>query len=509
MNKITRTLIVFTIGLSLGGGATHLAHKLPTIDAEPELSQSQNSSEPLYWVAPMDPNFRKDSPGKSPMGMNLIPVYNSASTKESSGTIKISPEVINNLGVRTTLIKQNTLINDIKTVGYVNYDGNKLSHIHSRTEGWVETLYVKSSGEQVHAGQALYSLYSPTLVNAQEEFLLALSRGNKRLIQAADDRLKALQIPPYILKQLKQHQKVSQTIIFFAPHSGVVDRLHIREGFFVKPSQTIMSIGSLDEVWVEAEVFERQAPLVQPGAPVTMTLNYLPGQTWRGAVDYVYPVVNATNRTVKVRMRFINDSGALKPNMFAEVLIHGNKNSQTLVAPKEALIRTGAMNRLVLALGQGRFRSVVVKTGRFDSDNIEILSGAKEGDRVVTSAQFLLDSESSKFSDFQRMEEPSHTQESSLQESPQQESADVEGIINSIALEERIINISHGAIQKWKHPVMSMDFKVDDALNLSALKVGMKVHISFIIRDGIFLVTHITPQNKHTTSNVQTNGDQR
>jgi Cu(I)/Ag(I) efflux system membrane fusion protein len=492
MNNTVRSIVFLSIGLLVGSGVTTLLD----LSQEDQPSNQTSEKNPLYWVAPMDPNYRRDEPGKSPMGMPLVPVYQNDSSGSAAGTVKISPEVINNLGVRTGLIERKPLVNDIKTVGYVGYDENTLIHIHPRTEGWIETLYVKSSGEKVNAGQALYSLYSPTLVNAQEELLLALERGNQRLIRAAEDRLKALQLPEYAIKQLKKRKRVSQTIIFFAPNDGVVDQLNVREGFFIKPSQSIMSIGSLDEVWVEAEVFERQAPLVQPNAPVTMTLNYLPGSTWRGAVDYVYPVVNKKNRTVKVRMRFINKSGELKPNMFAEVVIHGSKQSDTLIAPKEALIRTGAMNRLVLALGQGRFKSVVVKTGRFDDNNIEILSGVEAGDKVVTSAQFLIDSESSKSSDFSRMEEP---QKNSKKELP--ESAEVEGTINSISMEERIVNISHGAIQKWKHPVMSMDFKLDESLSMEELKVGMRVHFSFVIRDGFFLVTQLDPLKTTSKNN--------
>lgn len=488
MNKTTHSIMLLSIGLIIGGGMATLLDFLPENQPAHQASTPSKEKNLLYWVAPMDPNYRRDEPGKSPMGMDLIPVYQDDSDNSSAGTVKISPEVINNLGVRTALIERKPLVNDIKTVGYVAYDENTLIHIHPRTEGWIETLYVKSSGEKVNAGQALYSLYSPTLVNAQEELLLALDRGNQRLIRAAEDRLKALQLPEYAIKQLKQRKRVSQTIIFFAPNTGVVDHLNVREGIFIKPSQSIMSIGSLDEVWVEAEVFERQAPLVQPGAPVTMTLNYLPGSTWRGAVDYVYPVVNKKNRTVKVRMRFINESGELKPNMFAEVVIHGSKQNNALLAPKEALIRTGTMNRLVLSLDEGRFKSVVVKTGRFDDNNIEILSGVEAGDKVVTSAQFLIDSESSKSSDFSRMEEP-HPHKK--KERP--ESAEVEGTINSISMAERTVNISHGAIQKWKHPVMSMDFKLDETLNMEELKVGMKVHFSFVIRDGFFLVTRIDP----------------
>ena len=403
MNKTTRSILFLILGVFIGSGLTVWLDFSPKNQPDNQTSTSSKGKTPRYWVAPMDANYRRDKPGKSPMGMDLVPVYNE---ETSAGTVKISPEVINNLGVRTALIERKPLVNNIKTVGYVGYNEETLIHIHPRTEGWIETLYIKSSGEKVNAGQALYSLYSPTLVNAQEELLLALERGNKRLIKASEDRLNALQLPEYAIKQLKKRKRVSQTIIFFAPISGVVDHLNVREGFFIKPSQNIMSIGSLDEVWVEAEVFERQAPLVQAGAPVTMTLNYLPGSTWRGVVDYIYPIVNEKNRTVKVRMRFINKSGELKPNMFAEVLIHGSKQNNFLLAPKEALIRTGTMNRLVLALGNGRFKSVVVKTGRFDDNNIEILDGVKAGDRIVTSAQFLIDSESSKTSDFNRMEEP-------------------------------------------------------------------------------------------------------
>lgn len=489
MNKVTSSIALVALGLVMGSGLTLLMDVSPlkkVQDKNTESAKSGEGKEPLYWVAPMDPNYRSDQPGKSPMGMELVPVYKQESGS-TAGTVKISPEVVNNLGVRTARIERKPLVSNIKTVGYVRYDENSLININPRTEGWIETLYVKSTGEMVSAGQPLYSLYSPTLVNAQEELLLALERNNKRLILAAEERLKALQVPDYAITQLKKTRHVSQTITFFAPNSGVVDHLKVREGFFISPSQTIMSIGSLDEVWVDAEVFERQAPFVQPDAPVTMTLNYLPGNTWHGAVDYIYPIVDEKNRTIRVRMRFINKSGELKPNMFAEILIHGGKQkNDSLLAPKEALIRTGTMNRLVLALGDGRFKSVVVKTGRSDDNNIEILSGVEEGDSIVTSAQFLIDSESSKLSEFSRMEEPQPISEKELPES-----AEVEGTINSISLEERIVNISHGAIQKWKHPVMSMDFKLADSLDIENLKVGMKVHLDFVIRDGFFLVTRI------------------
>ena len=298
---VTITIIFFTVfdfskGTSSDGGAAMDSEKTP-----------------LYWVAPMDANYKRDKPGKSPMGMDLIPVYEeSGSSSAGPGAIKISPEIVNNLGVRTAMAKKKALQTEIKTVGYVQYDEDLLVHIHPRVEGWVEKLYVKAEGDPVKKGQALYEIYSPALVNAQEELLLAIERKNKRLVKAAEERLTALQIPRIAIERLKKTKQVSQNITFFAPQNGVVDNLNIRQGFFVKPGTTLMSIGDLEQVWVEAEIFERQAPFVKTGTPVTMSLGYLPGEKWQGRVDYIYPTLNPKTRTVKVRLRFKNRNDLLK-----------------------------------------------------------------------------------------------------------------------------------------------------------------------------------------------------
>ena len=369
--------------------------------------QTSKQTKPLYWVAPMDANYRKDKPGKSPMGMDLVAVYaekTSAQLTNSPGTIKISSAVINNLGVRTANAVYGHLKNTIDTVGYVQYDEDRLVHIHPRVEGWIEKLYLKAAGETVQEGQALYDIYSPALVNAQEEFLLALQRNNKRLVTAARARLLALQLPAPAIKNLQINKKISQTVTFFAPQAGVISTLNIREGFYVKPGTTIMSIANLEEVWVEAEVFERQAAQVKTNNPITMTLDYLPGKQWQGKIDYIYPTLDAKTRTLKVRLRFNNENGELKPNMFAQIRIHLSSDEAALLIPKQALIRTGSQDRVVLALGDGRFKSIVVHTGRFADEQVEILGGLEEGESVVSSAQFLLDSESSKTSDFLRMQ---------------------------------------------------------------------------------------------------------
>ena len=250
----------------------------------------------------------------------------------------------------------------------------------------------------------MYSLYSPQLVNAQEELVLALNRSNPRLVQAAEDRLRALQIDAAVISRLKRGRKVQQTLTFYAPQSGVVDKLNIREGFFVQPGTTLMSVGNLSEVWVEAEFFERQAAQLQANLPATVTLDYFPGKQWQGEVDYVYPVLDPETRTVRARVRLDNADGLLKPNMFARVTIHADSADDVLVIPREAVIRTGEQDRVVLALGEGRFKSIAVSIGRIDDQYAEVTEGLKQGERLVTSAQFLLDSESSKSSDFKRMD---------------------------------------------------------------------------------------------------------
>ncbi|MGO2277122.1 efflux RND transporter periplasmic adaptor subunit, partial [Pseudoalteromonas nigrifaciens] len=442
------TNLKLLIAAVVGGGVTALV--LSLMPASNTDIKASTEKQPLYWVAPMDSNYRRDEPGLSPMGMDLVPVYDeapgSSSNLDGPGAVTISPAVVNNLGVRIAKVQYKALQNEVKTVGYVQYNQDQLIHIHPRVEGWLETLYIKAAGDSVEQGEPLYTLYSPQLVNAQEEFLLALNRNNQVLIRAAKARLKSLNISDDFVERLQKSKQVMQNITFYAIQSGVVEELNVREGFYVNPGTTMMSIGKLDEVWVEAQVFERQAELIKIGQPVSMTLDYLSGQSWQGKVDYIYPTLDAKNRTLRVRLRFNNEGHKLKPNMFAQVNIHTQANKAQLVVPKEAVIRTGNQNRVVVALGEGRFKSVAVEMGRSDSKNTAILSGIMADDDVVVSAQFLLDSESSKSSDFKRMQAPQAVS-----------SVWSEGIVNSIMAEHRMVNISHEPIAELDWPSMTMD----------------------------------------------------
>jgi Cu(I)/Ag(I) efflux system membrane fusion protein len=450
-------------------------------------SATNDSDKPLYWVAPMDPNYRRDAAGKSPMGMDLVPVFAKGKNgdEDSPGTIEISPEVVNSLGVRTGKVVLDHLQPEIRTVGYLQYNQDSIVHIHPRVEGWVENSFVNTVGAPVEQGQRLYTLYSPALVNAQEELLFGLKRDDQRLIQAAEQRLLALQISDAVIRQLKRDRQVSQTVTFYAPASGVVEELNIREGLYVKPGMTLMSIANLDEIWIEAEVFERQASLVKVGLPVEVDLDFLPGDVRQGKVDYIYPSLNAQTRTLRVRVRLDNSDSALKPNMFAELRILASDQNERLLIPKEALIRGGQQNRVVLALGEGRFKSLAVKTGQSDNQRVEILDGLIEGEKIVTSAQFLLDSESSKSSDFtridatdgQQLEKPAVSQDAQKATAEIPGKVWVEAIVNSVDINAMKLNAQHGPIPEWSWPLMQMDFKLTEWMNAGDIPTGQSLQL--------------------------------
>ena len=406
MANFVRPLGFILLGGIAGAGAAYwLASETAMAPVSPDATSAKK--EPLYWVSPMNASFRSDKPGKSPMGMDLVPVYeDSASADDTPGTVRIAPNIVNNLGVRTDEAVKGQLPSNIITVGYVQYNEDELYHLHPRVEGWIEKLYVKAEGDPVEKGKPVYTLYSPTLVNAQEELLLALDRKNPRLIRAAEERLSSLNVSDRLIRTLRQTRDVQRTITFYAPASGVIDVLNVREGAFVKPGDKVVSIGSLDEVWVIGEVFESQLWAISAGDPVEMTLDYMPGRSWMGSVDYVYPEINLETRTAQVRMRFDNADGMLQPGMFASVDIQGDPSERRTLVPRESVIRTGQTDRVVLALEEGAFKSVNVTTGRVGDKYAEVLEGVVPGDRVVVSAQFLIDSESSKTSDFRRMSTP-------------------------------------------------------------------------------------------------------
>jgi len=346
-----------------------------------------------YWVAPMDANYRRDEPGKSPMGMDLVPVYEE--TGDDAGAVTISPAMVQNLGVRTAMTERGRLGRMIDTVGYVSFDESLIGHIHLRIEGWIEKLYVTNEGERVKMGDPLFELYSPTLVNAQEEYLEALKSKNQRLIRSSRDRLTSLDISSDQIDKLRKTRKVKQHVTFRAPQDGIVTSLNTPQGMFVKPATRIMSLVDLSKVWVQVEVFEQQVGWVKQGQPAEISLSFLPGQTWQGDVVYVYPELDKKTRTLRVRLQFDNPDESLKPNMYVNVKLYSGIKQDALFVPREAIINSGRMTRVLVAKEGGKFYAREVKTGIESGEYTEILDGLQEGEKVVISGQFLIDSEAS------------------------------------------------------------------------------------------------------------------
>jgi len=355
----------------------------------------------LYWVAPMDPNYRRDKPGKSPMGMDLVPVY--ADKTGDAATVRIDPVMVQNLGVRTARVERGKLWRQINTVGYVAFDERKLSHVHLRTDGWIEKLNVKSDGEQIRKGDVLFELYSRELVNAQEEYIQALRGSNDYLKRASRDRLEALGMSGSQIRQVARDRRASQRVRILASQDGVVDGLNVREGMYVKPATEVLTLADLSSVWLLVDVFERQSDWVAVGQPAEVRLGYLPGRVWAGEVEFVYPTIDPKTRTLQARLRFDNPDDALKPDMYANVRIYAGPREDVLSIPRQALIKTGEAQRVIVALGKGSFRAQQVVAGMESGDFVEIISGLNEGDRVVTSGQFLIDSEASLRASFSRM----------------------------------------------------------------------------------------------------------
>ena len=361
-----------------------------------------------YWVSPMDPGYIRDKPGKAPCGMDLVPVYESAG-EEAPGTIKINPATVQSMGVTTTKVEVRPLSRLTLTVGMVTFDERNLNVITTKMDGWVERLYVRATGDPIHRGQNLLSIYSPELVTTQNEYLLALNNlkslqksgfpeleeGARRLLAAARQRLKYWDIPDSQIAALEETGEVKKTLTLVSPVNGIVTKREVTQGMFVKAGMPALEVADLSTIWVDADIYQYELPWIKVGQMVTMTLDYLPGETFQGRIDYIYPYMKEATRTARVRLRFPNPNYRLKPDMFAQVKIQSPVTHSAVVVPSDAVLDTGLKQHVFIALGQGRFEPREVKLGVLGNDGMrEVLSGLKGGEEVVTSAQFMLDSES-------------------------------------------------------------------------------------------------------------------
>ncbi len=430
---------------------------------------------PLYWIDPMEPNIHYDRPGKSRMGMDVVPVYADDDNKSGAPSIKINPAVINNLGVRTAPVVQGELARQIETVGFVDANENAITHIHTYADGWIEKLIVKTTGETVKKGELLFRFYSPMLVNAQAEYLIALDSNNSNIVRASEQKLSSLGISATQISQLKKTKKSARLVDVFSPQNGVVTTLNVREGNRITAETDVMTITDLATIWILVEVYESEAPWVKVGQTAEATLPYLPDKIWRGQVEYVYPTIDQKTRTLKLRLRFENPEGTLKPNMYANIRLAVTPKPNTLSIPIEALIRTENNDRVIVDLGDGRFEPRIVKTGIETSEQVEILSGLKPGEKVVTSAQFLIDSEANLKGALDRLQSNAQASATSTQ-AEEKNSVMGQGIVKAIDKSKHLLTIQHQPISALGWPAMTMNFQVQSDVSIDALKENQEIH---------------------------------
>lgn len=473
MKRIFMIVALLVVGVGIGFAAAWVLNSMQGSEATGEKSAEK---EILYWVAPMDSNYRRDGPGQSPMGMDLVPVY-AGGEDLSEDEVQINPLVEQNMGIRTSAVKKGTLDRKIQAVGYVEYDENALHHVHTRVEGWIEKLSVKDTGDPVTEGQVLFEIYSPELVNAQEEYLLAKSNKNQDMLEAAAGRLEALGLSSEQIQELYESETTSQRVRVFAKSDGVVGMLGVREGTHVTPATHTMSIAELDKVWIVAEILERQSSYVEVGQKVEFELEANPGRTYKGSVDYIYPELDPTTRSLQVRIMFETNNEVLRPNMFARVTILVEGSESVLHIPSEAVIRGGLADRVVLAADSSIYRSVPVVVGMEVDARIQILDGLKEGDSIVTSGQFLIDSESNIEVAIARYEEEK-------KEAEKPTNVTVSATIRDFDHEDKRLRVKHGKIPEWKWGAMTMFLPVAEESLMDGLEKGQEVILELEQKPG-------------------------
>jgi len=363
----------------------------------------------LYWYDPMHPQYKTDKPGTAPdCGMDLVPKYADEQTANmASGAVMISAAKQQLIGVRTIEAKREILVREVRTTAQITADETKIAHVHVKINGFIEQVFVDYIGQMVKKGQPLFTIYSPDLVSTQEEYLIAkrgekalgtspfaeVAQGSQSLLRSTRERLKLWDISDDQIKKLDETGEVSRTLTFYSPITGFVTDRKAFPQTSVTPDTELYTVSDFSTVWVNADVFEYEAPFVKVGQHAEMQLSYYPGKTWNGHVSFIYPTVDPTTRTVKVRMEFPNPDFTLKPQMFADVDLKINYGNQIIV-PQEAVLDSGKEQRVFVAKGDGYFEPHAVTTGAKLDGKVVVLSGLKTGETVVSSGNFLVDSES-------------------------------------------------------------------------------------------------------------------
>ena len=450
-----RAALVLLVAVLAAGGGYWFA--MQRMDHAP-VQAAQSERKVLYWYDPMYPQQKFDKPGKSPfMDMQLVPKY-ADEAEQSPGTVAISPQVVQNLGVRIAEAQRGSLEQRFEAVGSVAYNERGVVQLQARASGFVEKLHARAPLDAVKQGQPLIEILFPEWAGAQEEYLL-LRKGDPALAQAARQRLLLLGMSEREIAVVERDGKPQPRMTLTSPISGVIAELGVREGMTVTPGATLFRIVDLGTVWVNAEIPEAQGAVVRPGAGVEARVAAYPGSVFKGRVGAILPEVNAATRTLRARVELANPEGRLKPGMFATLAFASPPNPSVLV-PSEAVIRTGSRDVVIVALGEGKFRATEVEAGGEGGGQTAIRRGLQPGDKVVLSGQFLIDSEASLTSSIARLEETKPMLHKGR------------GKILEVDAKAGRLEMDHEPIASLQWPSMTMGFAVADRKALAQLKPG-------------------------------------
>jgi Cu(I)/Ag(I) efflux system membrane fusion protein/cobalt-zinc-cadmium efflux system membrane fusion protein len=354
----------------------------------------------IYWRAPMNPNEVYDAPGKSQMGMDLVPVYEDEGG--ASGVVTVDGSVLQSMNVKMEFVKSKNLSSVIYTNGNLQTDERKEFALSTKFDGWIQKLYINFTGQKVTKGQKLVDIYSPKLVAAQQELITAVNYesalgdiSENEMILNARKKLELFDISNADIDKIIATKQINKYMTLYTPFNGTVLTKNVIEGEMIKAGMELIKMADLSTLWLKADIYESDLGKISIGSEAEVNFSYNTGKTYKGKISFIYPTVNITTRTVTVRIDLTNIKDELKPSMFGNVTIIGNDLGEVLAVPETAVLRSGKNNIVILSLGEGKFKPVDVKLGLYSEGYYQILSGLKQNDVIVSSGQFMIDSESS------------------------------------------------------------------------------------------------------------------